>query len=134
MNKYLFQYVLKYNPFVKEEDVEDITCINEWDILIKFKNGKKIIYDTFTNYYTEIFYNSINDITEEQEKKEFSHKLRSLMNRKNITQDELAEKTNTSQVMISRYITGRCIPSVIVLRKIAKVLNCSMDDFFYKEY
>lgn len=131
-SKYL-QYILKCDPFATKDDIESVTEINDWDLLIIFKDGRQILYDTFNNFQKNKFYNSINEITEEQEKREFAYRLRSIMNRKGITQEQLAEIIETSQVMISRYTTGQTIPSVIVLRKIAKALNCSMDDFFYKD-
>lgn len=131
-SKYL-QYILKCDPFATKDDIESVTEINEWDLLIIFKDGRQILYDTFNNFQKNKFYNSINEITDEQEKREFAYRLRSIMNRKGITQEQLAEIIETSQVMISRYTTGQTIPSVIVLRKIAKALNCSMDDFFYKD-
>lgn len=56
------------------------------------------------------------------------------MGRQGIGQEQLADMVGTSQTMISRYVGGGVIPSAIVLRKIAKALDCSMDDFFYKDY
>lgn len=131
-NKYL-EYVLKCDPFATEHDVEKIVEINDWDLLIVFKDGRQFLYDTFNNYHKNKFYDDVNEITEEQEKREFAYRLRSIMNRKQITQADLAEMIGTTQTMISRYTIGQTIPSVIVLRKIAKALNCSMDDFFYKD-
>lgn len=134
MDNYLWQYVMMVDPFATEADVIEIRELNEWDLIIEFKDGKKVIYDRFTGYYKNIFYDNIGEITEEQEKKEFAYRLRSLMNRNRITQEKLSEELNTTQAMISRYVRGETIPSAITLRKIAKILNCSMDDFFYKEY
>lgn len=56
------------------------------------------------------------------------------MARQRISQEDLADILGTTQEMISRYINGDCIPNCIRLRQISKVLNCSMDDFFYQEY
>lgn len=134
MNEYLLYYINCVDPFATLADVKEIKEINEWDLLIVFKNGRKTLFDKFTGYYKDIFYDSIHEITEEQEKREFAFRLRSHMARNQITQEDLAEIIDTSQVMISRYVRGETIPSVIVLRKIAKALGCSMDDFFYKEY
>jgi putative transcriptional regulator len=134
MDNYNWQYVMKIDPFAKEEDVIEIKEINEWDLLITFKNGKKFIYDTFTNYYRGVFYETVDELTDEQEKKEFSRRLRILMKRKFITQEQLAELLGMTQTMISRYINGKALPSVLVVRKIAKILDCSMDELFYQEY
>lgn len=134
MDNNLWQYVRMVDPFATENEIAELKELNEWDLLIEFYNGKKVILDRFTGYHKTIFYNNLNELTEEQEKKEFAYRLRSLMNRKRITQEQLADKLNTTQVMISRYVRGETIPSAITLRKIAKALDCSMDDFFYREY
>lgn len=134
MEDYLLYYINRIDPLATMNDIDTIDELNEWDLLIIFKNGRKVIFDKFTGYYKDIFYDSIHEVTEEQEKKEFAYRLRSLMGRQQITQEELADSINTSQVMISRYVRGETIPSAIVLRKIAKALDCSMDDFFYKDF
>lgn len=133
-NDRLWQYVMQINPFATKDDIEKIEELNDWDILIIFNDGRKVLYDKCTGYYKNISYDNINELTEEQEKKEFAYKLRSLMRRNYITQDELAARVNSSQIMISRYVSGKTMPSLIMGRKIAKVLNCSMDDFFNINY
>lgn len=134
MNKDLWQYVMQVDPFVKEKDVISIEELNDWDLLITFKSGRKVLYDIYTGYYKNVYYGNINELTEEQERKEFAYRLRSLMGRKWITQEQLAETVGLTQAMISRYVRGEAIPSAIVLRKISKALDCSMDDFFDKNY
>ena len=134
MNKYLYQYARMCDPFIIPEEVEDYIEINEWDLIIKFKDGRQFIYDRFTNTHKNLYYNSINELTDKQEKKEFAHRLRSLMGRRCVNQDKLAELVGTTQPMISKYVRGDAIPNAIMLRKIAKALNCSMDDFFYRDY
>lgn len=134
MNEHLWQYVTMVDPFATENEVAEIRELNEWDLLIVFHSGRKVILDRFTGYHKNIFYKDVNEITEEQEKREFAYRLRSLMGRKGITQNQLAEMINVTQVMISRYVTGEAIPNSITLRKIAKALDYSMDDFFYREF
>lgn len=133
MNKLLWQYVSKIDPFAEKRDVESIKELNEWDLLITFTTGRKVIFDKYTGYYKDIFYKDVNEITEEQEKKEFAYRLRSFMGRKMITQDQLAETINVSRVMISKYVRGEAMPSVIVAKKIANVLGCSLDDLFHTQ-
>lgn len=132
--KYLWQYVMQINPFTKYDEVEEIKELNNWDLLITYKDGKKILFDRYTGYYKNISYGNINELSESQEKKEFAYMLRSLMGRNLITQEELAKRVDTSQVMISRYVRGETIPSATMLNKIAKAIGCSMDDFFNKNY
>lgn len=134
MSQYLFQYAKMCDSRISEDDVEEYVEINEWDLLIIFRDGRRFIYDRFTKAYKEIYYDSVNDITEEQEKRELAYRIRSLMGRRWINQDELAEMVGTSQIMISRYVRGETVPSAIMLRKIAKALRYSMDDFFDRDY
>lgn len=129
-----WEYVLRIDPFATYEDIENIVEIDDWDLLVVFKDGRKIIYDRFNGYHKNIIHDNINELTEDQERKEFAYRLRSLMGRNKITQEMLADEINISRTMISRYVRGESVPSAIVLRKIAKILNCSMDDFFYKQY
>ena len=134
MNEHLWQYVILIDPFAKESDVVSIKELNDWDLLVEFETGRKVLYDRFTGYFKNVYYDDIRDLTEEQEMKEFSNRLRSLMGRKRIGQQELAECVGTSQVMISRYVRGETIPSVLMARKIAKTLGYSLDDFFDRDY
>ena len=50
------------------------------------------------------------------------------MGKRGLTQRELAEKTGTTTVSISRYITGNRVPSGPKLYQIAKALGCTADD------
>lgn len=134
MNEYPWYYALKIHPYVTKDDIEEIREISDWDLLISFKDGEKFIYEMDIGYYRFLFYDNINDITEAQERKHFAHKLRIIMSRKGYTQDLMEELTGISQTMYSHYMTGRSIPNAITLRKIAKILGCSMDDFFYSDY
>lgn len=134
MYEEFLQYILKCDPFATQDDVLEVRELNEWDLLIEFKDGRKMIYDRFTNYHKHVFYDNVHELTDAQEKKGFSYRLRTMMKRKWISQEEMAERIGVTQTMISRYINGQALPSVLVVRKIAKVLDCSMDDFFYKDY
>ena len=134
MNEYPWCHALRINPFIKKDDIKEIKEIDDWDLLFIFKNGEKIIFETDTGYHRNLFYRNINDLTEEQERKEFGYALRTMMRRKWINQETLAEAVGTSQTMISRYMTGKVIPSILMGRKIAKVLGCSMDELFYIDY
>ncbi len=45
-----------------------------------------------------------------------------------LNQTELAEKVNISQAMIARIENETKPPSVVILKNIADVLHCSMDE------
>lgn len=134
MNEYPWCHVLKISPFIKKSDIEEIKETNGWDLIVIFKDGRKIIVEKDTGYHRTLFYNDLNELTEEQEKREFACALRTMMNRKCMVQEDLAELVGTSQTMISRYMSGRCLPNVVMGRKLAKALGCSIDEFFYIDY
>ena len=55
-------------------------------------------------------------------------KLRTLREEKDISQEDLAERIGTTKNMIIQYECGIKQPSVAMLKRIADVLCCSMDD------
>lgn len=59
----------------------------------------------------------------------FSKNLKQLMKEENINQNELADEIGVSQTMISRYISGQCMPSFLTVVKMSEALFCSLDDF-----
>lgn len=61
----------------------------------------------------------------------FSLKLRRLMEEKNITQRELADKLYVSEVTVSKYVNGNMMPSVRMVINISYELNVSIDSFTY---
>lgn len=130
MDEFLLDCLKHINPFADHDDVDEVTMLNEYDLLFIFKNGEKIIYDSFEQTFTTMKYDN-DELTDEQFKKEFGNILRKKMNRKHITQEELANRVGTTQSMISRYIGGTTLPSFPMMIKLAKALGCTTDDFYY---
>ncbi len=54
--------------------------------------------------------------------------LKMMLDKKGITQEQLAEAVGVSQPMISYFIRGYKDPSVAVLKRMADYLGVSMDD------
>ena len=59
---------------------------------------------------------------------EFSENLKYLMKEKNVTQSELAYKSNVTKMTIGRYLNGKSMPSAKVLVNIGYALDCEIDD------
>ncbi|MBP1926880.1 transcriptional regulator with XRE-family HTH domain [Sedimentibacter acidaminivorans] len=57
----------------------------------------------------------------------FGDKLRSLRNKYNLTQTELAEKLNLSKANISKYESGNLEPNIQTITTISKLFNVSVD-------
>lgn len=127
---FLYKYVINNNPFINEEDILSYEALNEHDLLITYRNGKKEIYDTYNNTSRRINQPNSNNIDDSQMRLNFRRRLQTIMNRKWVTQDELAQRINSSQQMISRYLTGQSIPSALTIKKIADALDCNVNDFY----
>ena len=127
---WLFEELELYFPSVAEEAVSWY----EKDLMlhITLNNGRRMIYDHIGNTIRTLPQDSMN-ITEEECLREFAIRFRAIMGRKGFTQQMLSEKTGIPQSVISRYLNGRSMPGLYNIDKIAKVLNCSVDEFRYKD-
>lgn len=54
--------------------------------------------------------------------------LKNVRKNKNLTQKELAAKLNLDQSTISKYEKNIILPNIVILKKIAQILDCSIDD------
>lgn len=133
MDRFMHDCLMRIDPFVRDDEIEEARMVNDFDVLFIFKNGKRILFDSDTNYFRELYSDDYR-LTDEQRRYEFKRRLRIMMRRKNINQEELAERLGTTQTVISRYVTGNSVPNFITVEKIAEILNCSLDDFRYKHY
>lgn len=55
-------------------------------------------------------------------------KLKTLLEKQGMTQRELAKRAETTEVSISRYLSGQRTPRLLTLAAIAQVLGVSIDD------
>ena len=133
MDRFTLDCLRHINPFATGDEIADYGMINQFDMLFVFKNGKRIIFDTTTNRH-RMLYPKGHKLTDQENKKEFAIRLRALMKRACVNQKELAEYLGTNQVTISRYVNGDFTPDYNRLGEIARILNCTVDDFYYKEY
>lgn len=58
---------------------------------------------------------------------DFSKRLQDIIEAKGVTQAWLAEKANTTEATISRYISGVHKPNLDIVARIAQALNVSID-------
>lgn len=130
ITEYLYKYVINNNPFINEEDILSYEALNKHDLLITFKNGNQEIYDTFSNTSRRVIRIDQTQTDDSQMRLNFRRRLQTIMNRKWVTQEELARRINSTQPMVSRYLTGQSIPSALTLKKIADALDCSVNDFY----
>lgn len=118
--------------FKRMESFEDLDGRR---LFINLDNGKTMIYDILFHTVKEVKrFDDISELTEEEWKIGFSNLLRKQIRSKGITQYELANRLGVTEMTISRYTTGKSLPSVYMLDKIIRVLNCSTEDLYPHDY
>jgi len=110
-----------------ENNIRKIKTIGYDQVLIEDNKGCLIIYDMILETSRKI--NKTPNF-----KKELGERIKTIMTRKLCTEKDLANKLKISQSTISRYLKGQTMPNIITLKKIADVLNCYIDDFFYNRF
>ena len=59
--------------------------------------------------------------------------IQTLREDKGISQQELANKLNMNRSLLSHIETGKVLPSMFTLIKIARIFNCLVTDLYHKE-
>lgn len=118
-----------YFPFLAEDAVY-YSEQSEYELLIKLNNGKIYLYDDLEHSF-RVLPRDKNNLTKDEFKKEFGMRLYKKMYRKGLTEAELAERTGLTQQQLSEYIVGKKIPGLYIADRIAKALNCPVDDLVY---
>lgn len=102
----------------------------DFEIVVECDDGYTFAYDDLDKTI-RMLPNDSDTMTEEMWRREFGRRLRKRMVRNGLTQFDLANKIGVSQAMLSNYMTGRSMPSLLIADKLARALNCSIDDFRY---
>lgn len=98
-------------------------------IKLTLYDGSTLVFDYVNSTLRELTYDN-GELSKEDWLEEFGHNLNEIMLVKGITRKELSEQTNISQATISRWINGSACPTLFDIRKVARELNCSVDDLF----
>ena len=125
----IIQSLKRTYPFLYE-DMKSYEVVTDYDMYIKMKDGSTVLYDDFDRSFRQLPHNR-DMLTEEQCRLEFAYRLYRIMQRSNVTQQELSDMTGIHQPQISSYITAKSLPSFYNADKIAKALGCSVDEFRY---
>lgn len=115
------------------------------DLLGKVIHAREYVYLMLlleTNSKYDYFYNLTNnvlipipksdqDLDKESFRRIFGVLLRRALECSGLTQEELSEKTGIPQPNISDYLYGKHFPSFYQIDKMAKAMNCSVEDLRY---
>lgn len=118
-----FDRFARYYPMYAE-------CTIEWRelggsrIVCTLDDGSKKVFD----FNDSSVYTIPSECDGNIQRKLFGVALKDMLREKQITQKELSVLTGISQVTISKYVTGKNIPSFYTANVIARALNCKIDD------
>lgn len=104
---------------------------DKFSLIINLNDGRKLLYDDLTDTTRYLKDLNTNDLTDDDMMNEFRYRLKHAMIIRGFNQNMLSEETGISQVMISRYLTGVSVPSILNVMKIARALKCSLDELWY---
>lgn len=119
---------LMYGP-IFERAVEYIE-VSPTEMIVKTGDGLVYLYDTWGDTIRHM--PSGIDMNRDRFAMEVGERIRRIMDKKGITQEELSNKTGISQSVISRYILGKNILGLYTADKISRALGCNLDDLFYR--
>lgn len=100
------------------------------EIIIVMSDRSKVVYNGNTQRFSFIRCTDgeYENLTEEEWRRKFAAKLYEYMTYNCMTQKELAELLNVSQMTISKYLNAIATPTSYNLDRIARALNCSISE------
>lgn len=127
----LIDKMFAYYPFIEKHQVHiDIDKYDRFKVIVQLDDGMYIEYNGRNNVCRKLPSKRL-EMTKKETMSEFGIRLYDILWRKGLTQSDLAEMTGIAQPALSKYITGKAMPSFHTVDKIAKALNCSVDEFRY---
>lgn len=130
MKDLIFEHMAVEFPFLARDAV-DYYADGYEELIVTLSDGQRISYDDYSKTFRRIPSNY--NLSEEDCKIEFGNRLRKIMALKGINQIELAERTGITQPALSNYMYGKTNPNFYAVDRIAKALDCSVDEFRYIE-
>jgi DNA-binding Xre family transcriptional regulator len=118
-----------YFPSIEEESLR-LRCCSPVELVVELEDGSQVSYNDIDKTIRRLPQDPDN-LTEEECRREFGARLQMMLYRKGMSQRRLSDLTGILPVSISRYISGSSTPSFYTVDKIAKALNCSVDEFRY---
>lgn len=104
--------------------------IGPHELMIYRKDGSKVLYDDFNGDWLKWYPSDydINKRSEEQIAQDFQWRLKRTMTLRCIGQAQLAEMSGLSQKTISNYLTGKSMPDILKLNKLARALDVDVTE------
>lgn len=127
----LFQEFKRYAPARVVEHANEYFMNDYYELMIVLDNGERYLYDGLNQSFRYVVPYTEEEMTEERFRFEFALRLRRKALKAGLEQRELADLTGISTATLSSYVNGKSTPSFFNIRKIARALGCSSDDFLH---
>ena len=114
-----------------------VKCLeyNNETIILKMDDDSFYLYELGIRDARQIaFFDDMSELTDDQWNECFGYQLRNRMFKKGMYQYELAEESGISKTIVSQYINGQTTPKFNIVEKMAKVLDCSAEDFLPRDF
>ena len=123
-----YQFSIDYPHRIN--DVAEVREDNPMEVILIFKDGSIWSFWMGNNDLRRI--SKDGNLTDQEYAREFGIKLTHIMEKQGLTQVDLAELLGTTQATVSRLITGRTIINLSQMRKLARVLNMTVEELQLK--
>ena len=125
-----YQFSIDYPHRIN--DVAEVREDNPREVILIFKDRSIWSFWMGDNNYDLRRISKDGNLTDQEYAREFGIKLTHIMEKQGLTQVDLAELLGTTQATVSRLITGKTIIDLIQMRKIARVLNMTVEELQLK--
>lgn len=122
---YLSEFMMRYPRLA--DLIEDFNLNGPLEFVIKLTDGRFVLYFELDNRIKMVD-GDIRDLSEEECREIFALRVKYRLFMRSLTQEDLSERTGISRLMINRYLTMKATPSWYNVIKIARALNCSVDE------
>lgn len=126
---YLIHNLKLTDPWLIEKAIR-FEEVGPFELMIYCKDGSKVRYDEFNGDWFKWYPSDydINKRSEEQIVQDFQWRLKRTMMLRCIGQAQLAEMSGLSQKTISNYLTGKSMPDILKLNKLARALDVDVTE------
>lgn len=125
LTKSIFEHMEMYWSNVTK-DVIDVQYTGWLEIIVTTTDGQRFVFNESESSIRRL--PDPQTMTKEQCLFEFGCRLRNIMYCRSMGQEDLARATGIQQARISDYIRGKTAPGFYNLDKIARALNCPVED------
>lgn len=128
INQTLYSDFLEYTG-VDPDEIDNLEQLSVTELLATMKDGTRYVFDRADRPTVRRLNDDLVNMTDEEMGIDFCARFDSLLRHRGHTLRTLAEATGISNQTLSRYARGLTEPRMSDLRKMARALKCTLNDF-----